>query len=114
MTYVVRDVLATKVEQRLRKVAVRHLERVVDTPKRSRKRVADARETTAGCCVRLEHHERLAPLLREHGRIKVLLDDTDARLMAQVGREHLKRILGRVVGVGENDCTVIAGVSVDM
>lgn len=98
-------------EQRARKVAVRHLQGVVQTPQRRRERVADTWESTARRGVRLEHQERLVPRLREHCRVDIRLHEVDASLVRQELRELLQRVVRRVVRVREDDGTVVRGVS---
>ena len=51
--------------KRMRDVAVRHLEAIVQCPEGDTEHVADALEATTGRRVRLEHDERLVVLLRE-------------------------------------------------
>ena len=69
-THVVEDAFTTNVHQSVCKVAVHHLQAIVQPPKGRSERVTDSSETTAGCGIGLEHNKRLADLLRNHSRVK--------------------------------------------
>lgn len=108
---VVKDVLATDVQERIGEVAVRHLHAVVEDPERCAEGLGDTGETTAGGGVGFEHDEGEAGLLGEGGRSayfrvlercvtgerewkgapKVVSQHLDMRLVRQVVGEHFLR-----------------------
>ena len=92
-------------------VTVHHLETVVETPQGTREDVTDTLETTTGRGVCLEHDEGLAPLLGKCRGVEIRRNKVLARSVAQILREELERILGRVVRVREDDRTVVARVA---
>lgn len=66
-------------QQGVREVAICHGQAVVDSPQRRAETRTDPGEPAARRCVRLEHDERLARLLRDIGRVQVDADDVFAR-----------------------------------
>ena len=74
-------------QQRPRKVTVRHLERIVQRPQRRTKRVRHTREPAARRAVRIEHDERLPVRLREGRAVQVRLHDRRRRGVVEVRRE---------------------------
>ena len=113
-THVIRHILSTNVQQPPSKVAVRHLQPVVDRPERGPEAVADPGEPAARRRVGLEHHELLARLLRGRDRRQVLRDEVLARRVREVVREHVLRV-HRVAEarVGERGRAVVVRVLLD-
>lgn len=110
--YIVRNILTTNVQQSTRKVAVRHLQTVVDGPDSRAKAVADTRETSAGRSVRLEHHELLPELLGNARRIQIGFDEILTGGVGEIVREDSLRIFdGSEGAVREFGCTVLVGVT---
>ena len=93
-THVIVNILPTNVQQRIRKVAMGHLEAIVQNPKRSSIALRNSRETTARRRVRLEHDERQRHLLCDSSRVQVRREKFDASL---VGQEHGEVLLGVLV-----------------
>ena len=62
-THIVVNVLTTNVEQSMAKVAIDHLQTVVEAPQGSGEGVTDTGETTTRGRVRFEHDKRLLVLL---------------------------------------------------
>lgn len=111
-TYVVRNILATNVEQSAGEVAIRHLQTVVDSPDSRTKAVADTRETSAGRSVRLEHHELLPKLLGNARRVQIGFDEILTRGVGEIIREDSLRIFdGSEGAVREFGRTVLVGVT---
>lgn len=74
-TYVIIYVLTTYVEQRSREIAIRHLQRVIQTPQSSSIRITDTREPTTRCRVSFEHQEGLVARLGDEAGVKVWRDE---------------------------------------
>ena len=112
ITHVIRHILTANVQQRARKVAVGHLQTVVDRPQRRPKAIADTREATARSGVRLEHHELLPELLGNARRVEVRLHHLNARGVGEVVREDGLGVLDVAEpAVGELGCTVLVGIA---
>lgn len=71
-------------QQRTRKIAIRHLKTIIEPPHRSSIRVADAREATARCCIGFKHQEGLAGRQRDSACIQEGLDDVLAGIVVEV------------------------------
>lgn len=114
-THVIIHVLTTNMEEGLRKVGRRELERKIRSPESSTKAIADTGETTTGRSVSLEHDDGLAVVGRENTCGPVWINHGDGRvprvaMLQEVGIDRLRvedvavdlTIVGRVMLDGKN------------
>ena len=109
-TYVVIHVLPTNMQQRARKVAVRHLQAIVQCPQGRAEAIANPRESTTRRGIGLEHQQRFIGRLGDVRRVQVWLYEALACGVSEIPREDILWIFGRVTDSKLRE-TVVIGVT---
>jgi hypothetical protein len=112
LTYIIINVLATNMHQRMGEVCIRHLESIIHRPQCGAIGITDSRETSTRRRVRLEHDERLPRTLSKIRRVYIRLNKIHGRSMRKIAREDVLGILNWLAGV-ELCRTIIVRVAVD-
>ena len=94
LTHIIINILSSNMQKRPTKIAITHLQSIIQTPKGGSKTITNTREPTATCGVGLEHQKRLVVCKGGGGSAEEGGDEILAGSVVKVFREFVLDYFG--------------------